>query len=230
MSAKRENLLERVAALPEELLGEVEETVDEIVRWHEGVYRLSEDERAAVRKGMEAARRGEFVSDEELEAFYRRHRGRRSGSRGRRWTTSQASTPTSARTIQPLRRASSCGSSIARWKLQTPRTRGAKSTNLTLASWSCRASGISYSTPSKAKKFISTISVTHRGGGLGVWNERSHWPFRMFFEAGDLLGCDAAKPRDLRQAPPPDAVARQAARRSGWGGQGASAAAGVSGW
>jgi hypothetical protein len=75
MSAKRENLLERVAALPEELLGEVEETVDEIVRWHEGVYRLSEDERAAVRKGMEAARRGEFVSDEELEAFYRRHRG-----------------------------------------------------------------------------------------------------------------------------------------------------------
>jgi hypothetical protein len=75
MSPKRQNLLERVAALPEELLGEVEETVDELVRWHEGVYRLSDDERAAVRKGMEAARRGEFVSDEELEAFYRRHRG-----------------------------------------------------------------------------------------------------------------------------------------------------------
>ena len=75
MSPKRQNLLERVAALPEELLGEVEETVDEIVRWHERVYRLSDDERAAVRKGMEAARRGEFVSDEELEAFYRRHRG-----------------------------------------------------------------------------------------------------------------------------------------------------------
>ncbi len=75
MSPKRQNLLERVSALPEELLGEVEETVDEIVRWHESVYRLSDDERAAVRKGMEAARRGEFVSDAELEAFYRRHRG-----------------------------------------------------------------------------------------------------------------------------------------------------------
>jgi hypothetical protein len=75
MSPKRQNLLERVAALPEELLGELEETVDEIVRWHEGVYRLSDDERAAVRKGMDAARRGEFVSDEELEAFYRGHRG-----------------------------------------------------------------------------------------------------------------------------------------------------------
>jgi predicted transcriptional regulator len=75
MSPKRQNLLERVAALPEELLGKVEQTVDEIMRWHEGVYRLSDDERAAVRKGIEAARRGEFVSDEELEAFYQRHRG-----------------------------------------------------------------------------------------------------------------------------------------------------------
>ena len=74
MSPKRQNLLERVAALPEELLAQVEETVDEIVRWHEDVYRLSDEERAAVRKGMEAARRGEFASDEELEAFYRRHR------------------------------------------------------------------------------------------------------------------------------------------------------------
>lgn len=78
MSPKRQNLLERVAALPEELLGEVEETVDEIVRWHEGVsegvYRLSDDERAAVRKGMEAARRDEFASDEEIAALYRRFR------------------------------------------------------------------------------------------------------------------------------------------------------------
>ena len=39
------------------------------------VFRLTDDERAAVRKGMEAARRSEFVSDEELAAFYRRHRG-----------------------------------------------------------------------------------------------------------------------------------------------------------
>jgi hypothetical protein len=75
MSPKRQNLLERVAALPEELLGEVEDSMNEIVRWHEGVFRLTDDERAAVRKGMEAARRGKFVSDEELAAFYRRHRG-----------------------------------------------------------------------------------------------------------------------------------------------------------
>jgi predicted transcriptional regulator len=75
MTPKRHSLLERIAALPEELLGEVEESVDEIERWRDGVFRLTDEERAAVRRGVEAARRGEFVSDEELAAFYRRHAG-----------------------------------------------------------------------------------------------------------------------------------------------------------
>lgn len=75
MSPKRHDLLERIAALPEELLGEVAQSVDEIERWREDALRLSDDERAAVRKGMDAARRGEFVSDEELATFYRRHAG-----------------------------------------------------------------------------------------------------------------------------------------------------------
>jgi hypothetical protein len=75
MTPKRQSLLEKVAALPEELLGEVDESVDEVLRWKDDVFRLTDDERAAVRKGMEAARRREFVSDEELAAFYRRHRG-----------------------------------------------------------------------------------------------------------------------------------------------------------
>ena len=47
----------------------------EIERWREDLFRLTDEERAAVRKGMEAARRGEFVTDEELAAFYRRHGG-----------------------------------------------------------------------------------------------------------------------------------------------------------
>ena len=75
MTPKRQDLLERVAALPDDLLDEVGESVNEIMRWREGIYRLSDDERASVRKGMDAARRGEFVSDEELAAFYRRHGG-----------------------------------------------------------------------------------------------------------------------------------------------------------
>jgi predicted transcriptional regulator len=75
MNAKLQNLLERIASLPNELLGEVEESIDEIERWRGEVFSLSDEERAAVRKGMEAARRGEFVTDEELVAYYRRHGG-----------------------------------------------------------------------------------------------------------------------------------------------------------
>ena len=75
MNAKLQNLFERIAALPDELLGEIEQSIDEIERWRGDVFRLTDEERAAVRKGMEAARHGEFVTDEELAAFYRRHGG-----------------------------------------------------------------------------------------------------------------------------------------------------------
>jgi len=75
MNAKLQNLLERIAALPNEVLDEVQESIDEIERWRGDVFRLTDEERAAVRKGMDAARRGEFVTDEELAAFYRRHSG-----------------------------------------------------------------------------------------------------------------------------------------------------------
>ena len=75
MNAKLQNLFERIAALPDELLGEIEQSIDEIERWRGDVFRLTDEERAAVRKGMEAARRGDFVTDEELAAFYRRHGG-----------------------------------------------------------------------------------------------------------------------------------------------------------
>jgi len=73
MNAKLQNLFERIAALPDELLDEIEQSIDEIERWRGDVFRLTDEERAAVRKGMEAARRSEFVTDEELAAFYRRH-------------------------------------------------------------------------------------------------------------------------------------------------------------
>ena len=75
MNAKLQNLFERIAALPDELLGEIEQSIDEIERWRGDVFRLTDEERAAVRKGMEAAQRGEFVTDEELAAFDRRHGG-----------------------------------------------------------------------------------------------------------------------------------------------------------
>jgi predicted transcriptional regulator len=38
------------------------------------VYSLSDEERAAVRVGLEQAKRGEFVPDEEMERFWKRNR------------------------------------------------------------------------------------------------------------------------------------------------------------
>jgi predicted transcriptional regulator len=76
MRTKRQDLVARVASLPDDLLDDVQQSLDDIVRWHQaGVYCLSDDERAGVRKGMDAAERGEFVSDEEMAAFRERHRG-----------------------------------------------------------------------------------------------------------------------------------------------------------
>ena len=38
-----------------------------------GVYRLSDEERTAVRAGMDDARHGDFASEEEIEEFYQLH-------------------------------------------------------------------------------------------------------------------------------------------------------------
>jgi hypothetical protein len=40
-----------------------------------GPYRLSDAERAAVRQGIDAAKMGHFAPDDEMEEFYRLHRG-----------------------------------------------------------------------------------------------------------------------------------------------------------
>jgi hypothetical protein len=46
----------------------------EIESLRSGVYRLSDEERTAVRAGTDAARSGDFVSKEETEEFYQMHR------------------------------------------------------------------------------------------------------------------------------------------------------------
>jgi predicted transcriptional regulator len=38
-----------------------------------GVYVMNDEERAAVRRGLEEARRGEFVPDHEMDAFWKRY-------------------------------------------------------------------------------------------------------------------------------------------------------------
>jgi hypothetical protein len=66
--------MERAASWPEEAQAElVQFMVDTEVK-HFGVYRLSDDERAGVEKGMAAARRSEFATDEEIAALFNRYR------------------------------------------------------------------------------------------------------------------------------------------------------------
>jgi hypothetical protein len=69
MSPAVKNILERVASWPVEDQEELSEFAREIEARRTGVYRLSDDERAAI----EAARRGPLAADEEVEAFWKRH-------------------------------------------------------------------------------------------------------------------------------------------------------------
>jgi predicted transcriptional regulator len=74
MSPATKTLLERVQSWPIEDQEELVEVAREIESRRTGVYRLSDDERAAVRAGMEDARRGDFATEEEMEEFYQLHR------------------------------------------------------------------------------------------------------------------------------------------------------------
>jgi len=74
MSPGNKKLLEQIASWPEEDQEELVEVAREIEARRSGVYRLSDDERDAVRAGMDAARRGEFAPEAEMEEFYRLHR------------------------------------------------------------------------------------------------------------------------------------------------------------
>ncbi len=73
MSPGTKTLLEQVQSWPQEDQEELAEVAREIESRRTGVYRLSDEERTAVRAGIDAARRGDFASDEEMDEFYRLH-------------------------------------------------------------------------------------------------------------------------------------------------------------
>ena len=73
MSPGTRTLLERVQTWPEEDQEELADVAREIESRRSGVYRLSDEERTAVRAGMDAARRGDFVPEDEMDEFYRLH-------------------------------------------------------------------------------------------------------------------------------------------------------------
>jgi predicted transcriptional regulator len=74
MSPGTKSLLEQVQSWPEEDQEELADVAREIESRRTGIYRLSDEERAAVRDGMDAARRGDFVPDHEMEEFYKLRR------------------------------------------------------------------------------------------------------------------------------------------------------------
>jgi len=68
MSPTVKTILERVASWPAEDQEELSELARDIEARRSGVYRLSDDERAAI----DAARRGPLAADDEVEAFWKR--------------------------------------------------------------------------------------------------------------------------------------------------------------
>ncbi|HEY4775238.1 MAG TPA: hypothetical protein VIH40_10515 [Xanthobacteraceae bacterium] len=74
MNKALESLLERVAAWPAEAQEELLQSALQIEQKHAGIYRLSDEERAAVRRGLEEMRQGKFATEEEVEAVFKRYR------------------------------------------------------------------------------------------------------------------------------------------------------------
>ena len=68
-----EILLERVSAWPEEAQEELMRSVTDIENRHLGIYRLSDDERNAVRRGLKDMREGRLASDAEVTAVFNRY-------------------------------------------------------------------------------------------------------------------------------------------------------------
>ena len=69
-----ETVMSRAATWPKEAQEELARIAREIERSQEVIYKLSDDERAAIEEGLAEADRGEFVSDADMEAFFNRDR------------------------------------------------------------------------------------------------------------------------------------------------------------
>jgi predicted transcriptional regulator len=74
MNKMTESILDRVADWPKEAQEELMQAVVEIEARHFGVYRLSDEERAAVREGLAQAARGDFVPDDVVADYFNKHR------------------------------------------------------------------------------------------------------------------------------------------------------------
>jgi predicted transcriptional regulator len=69
-----EILLERVSTWPDKAQEEFVRSIADIETKHLGVYRLSDDERDAVRRGLRDMREGRLASDAAVAAVFNRYR------------------------------------------------------------------------------------------------------------------------------------------------------------
>jgi hypothetical protein len=69
-----ELLLERVSAWPEEAQEEFVKSVADIETRHSGIYRLSDEERDAVRRGLADMRERKLATDEAVATVFNRYR------------------------------------------------------------------------------------------------------------------------------------------------------------
>jgi hypothetical protein len=74
MSNPLEDVLDRIKSWPQERQDDVARLLDEVERAGTGVVQLSEEERQAVQVGLDQAKRGEFVADVDMAAFWERNK------------------------------------------------------------------------------------------------------------------------------------------------------------
>lgn len=74
MNKLTETIFDRIVDWPKEAQVELMQSIAEIQKRHVGAYQLSDDERAAVLRGLEEMRQRKFASDEQVEAVFSRYR------------------------------------------------------------------------------------------------------------------------------------------------------------
>lgn len=73
MSKLLDTAIKKIRELPEPTQDEAAEMLLSIASRRAAPVRLDDETRAAIREGQDQARRGEFASDEDMAAFFKRH-------------------------------------------------------------------------------------------------------------------------------------------------------------
>ena len=74
MTQQLTKLIERVKTWPAWRQHDVARMIEAMEESGTEVYRLSDEERLLVDEGLDQANRGQFVSDDDIEKFWNRHR------------------------------------------------------------------------------------------------------------------------------------------------------------